>query len=72
MIATLPPGVTFVSLHPNAPGDIETIVPDKAHWRTFEYDLFQSNWLRGLLQREQIVPIGFRALRSVMRNNLLS
>ncbi|HMN29877.1 MAG TPA: ChbG/HpnK family deacetylase, partial [Caldilineaceae bacterium] len=70
MLVTLPAGVTFVSLHPNAPGDIEHIVPDKAHWRTFEYELFQSDWLRGLLQREQIVPIGFRALRTVMRNTM--
>lgn len=66
----LPPGVTYFSLHPNAPGDIETIVPERAYWRTFEYRYFQSERLRDFLKTEQIIPIGYRVIRNIMRNNL--
>jgi chitin disaccharide deacetylase len=65
----LPPGVTYFSLHPNAPGDIETIVPERAYWRTFEYRYFQSQRLRDFLTVEQIVPIDYRAIRNIMRAN---
>lgn len=67
----LQPGITYFSLHPNAPGDIETIGPDLAEWRTFEYRYFQSQRLRDFLAAEQIIPIGYRAIRNVMRTNLL-
>lgn len=67
MLAGLPPGVTYFSLHPNAPGDIETITPERAHWRTFEYDYFRSQRLRDFLAAQGIVPIGYREIRDVMR-----
>ncbi len=63
----LPPGITYFSLHPNAPGDIEAISPDRAHWRTFEYEYFASQRLRDFLAAEGIVPIGYRAIRRIMR-----
>lgn len=71
MLHNLPPGVTYFSLHPNASGDIETIVPERAYWRTFEHAYFQSQRLRAFLQAEQIIPIGYRAIRNVMRSRLL-
>ena len=61
------PGVTYFSLHPNAPGDIEVIVPDRAYWRTFEYEYFQSQRLQEFLAAEGIVPIGYREIRDAMR-----
>jgi hypothetical protein len=64
----LPPGITYFSLHANAPGDIETISPLGAHWRTFEYQYFQSDRLRSFLEREEIVPIGYEELRELMRS----
>lgn len=67
LLANLPPGVTYFSLHPNAPGDIETIVPERAYWRTFEYEYFRSARLRTFLTAQQITPIGYRAIREVMR-----
>lgn len=67
VLRDLPAGVTFFSLHANAPGDIEVINPPRAHWRTFEYTWFQSPAAREILAREQIVPIGYRALRDLMR-----
>lgn len=66
-LRALSPGVTYFSLHPNAPGDIETIAPDRAHWRTFEHDYFRSARLQDFLRREGIIPIGYRALCMLMR-----
>jgi hypothetical protein len=66
-LRALPPGITYFSLHPNASGDIEMIAPDRAHWRIFEHDYFRSQRLRDFLQREEIVPIGYRALCMIMR-----
>ena len=63
----LQPGITYFSLHPNAPGDIEMIDPVNHHWRSGEYDYFRSDRLRAFLEREGIVPIGFREIREVMR-----
>ena len=63
----LPPGITYFSLHPNAPGDIDVIDPHSAQWRTFEYQYFQSARLAAFLEREEIVPIGYEELREVMR-----
>ncbi len=68
----LQPGITYFSLHPNAPGDIEILDPVNHHWRTGEYDYFRSERLRAFLQREEIVPIGFREIREVMRSGELS
>ncbi|CAN5504506.1 carbohydrate deacetylase [soil metagenome] len=67
ILHNLQPGITYFSLHPNALGDIETIDPANAHWRTFEYEYFQSQRLRDFLAAEQITPIGFREIRDVMR-----
>ena len=69
MLRSLPAGsLTFFSLHPNAPGDIDVIIPDRAYWRTFEYNYFRSNRLADFLAQEKIIPIGFRELREVMRS----
>lgn len=67
ILRDLPAGITFFSLHANAPGEIEVINPPRAHWRTFEYAWFQSAAVRELLAAEGIVPIGYRALRDLMR-----
>ena len=57
LLTDLPPGLTYIALHCNAPGDIESIVPPRAHWRTDEYRLFTSGkprrWHRdGRLSRD--------------------
>jgi len=70
LLAHLPPGVTYFSLHPNMPGDIETIVPERAYWRTFEADYFRSHRLRTFLAEQRITPIGYRAIRDAMRRGL--
>jgi hypothetical protein len=66
-IETLPPGVTFFALHCNAPGDIEAIVPPRAHRRTNEYRLFGSGapvrWARDAGVR----VVGMRETRALWR-----
>ncbi len=58
----LPPGITYFSLHPNAPGDVEPLSPEWAAWRVFEYRYFQSERLRRFLDDRGMVPIGYRDL----------
>jgi hypothetical protein len=68
ILRDLPPGITYFSLHANAPGDIEAIDGRSAFWRTFEYQYFQSDRLRRFLEREEIIPIGYEELRELMRS----
>ena len=52
LFSGLPAGLSFLALHPNAPGEIEAIEPASAHIRTAEYELFGDDgsraWLDGL------------------------
>ena len=69
VIRDLPPGVTYFSLHPNAPDDIEAIAgPDVAQWRIFESENIQSERAHDFLQQEGIIPLGYREIRAVMRS----
>jgi hypothetical protein len=67
LVNTIGPGVTYLALHCNAPGDIETIVPDRAHWRTDEYRLFAGDGFARLAAAQGIVPIGMRLVRDTLR-----
>lgn len=66
------PGITYVALHPNAPGDIETITARhpraQPHWRTDEVRLFGSGRPAQWLAAAGIRRSGMRALRDAMRN----
>ncbi|MCB1491298.1 MAG: polysaccharide deacetylase family protein [Rhodobiaceae bacterium] len=68
LIETLPEGLTFVAIHPNAPGDIETIIPPRAHFRTDEYHLLRTGRIHDWLKAAGIPTIGMRALRDLMQN----
>ena len=67
ILETLPPGVTFFALHCNAPGDIEAIVPPRAHRRTNEYRLFGSGAPMRWLADHGIRAIGMREIRTLWR-----
>ncbi len=65
------PGLTFVSLHPNAPGDIESITArhprqDPA-WRTGEYAFLGAGEGDALLTEAGVARTGFRVLRDAWR-----
>lgn len=70
MIDTLPPGATFFAVHCNAPGDIEAIVPPRAHWRTDEYRLFGSGAPMRWIAEAGIRAIGMREVRDLWRGAL--
>lgn len=68
MIEALRPGVTFFSLHPNAPGDIEVIKPELAHCRTDEHRLGQDPGFLRFIEDSGVVPIGFAPLLQRLRS----
>jgi hypothetical protein len=69
MIAEIPTGLTFLSLHPNAPGDIEMINPPRAFFRVDEYHLLQDPSFREYVSDQNVHLIGYRQLRSLFRNH---
>lgn len=67
MIEALPSGATYFALHCNAPGDIEAIVPPRAHWRTDEFHLFRSGAPRRWMAEAGVRAIGMREIRDLWR-----
>ena len=67
LFASIPEGLTFLSLHFNQPGDFETINPEAAHIRTEEYALFRTPRIGEWIREHGIEVIGMRALRDEMR-----
>ena len=67
MFADIPDGLTYLSLHFNAPGDFETIEPDAAHIRTEEYAFFRSGKIAQFLADQNIEVIGMRQIRDKLR-----
>jgi len=70
LIGDLPAGCTFVALHPTAAGEIEAIVPAKAHYRTDEYRILSDPHWTQVLEEEEIATIGFRPLRDLLRGKI--
>ena len=66
-IAGVREGLSFFAFHFNAPGDIETIRPDRAHFRTDEYALFSSGKIEPLLAEYGVTLIGMREIRDRRR-----
>jgi predicted glycoside hydrolase/deacetylase ChbG (UPF0249 family) len=64
------PGVTFVSLHCNAPGDIEDLHPNDADWRIAEYQLFQDQDFLSWVAVQKVQLAGFRPMRDRYREDL--
>lgn len=70
LVANLPQGLTMVALHPNKSGDIEAIVPAKAHFRTDEFRLLSDPSFREFIGQQGIRTIGFRPLRDLLRKRM--
>ncbi len=60
-------GLTFLALHPNAPGELEAIEPATAHIRTDEYHLLRDERFLAWWRAQDVEPIGMRALRDTLR-----
>lgn len=64
-------GLTFVTLHPNAPGDIEAIAAGhpraRPEWRIDEYRLLAAGALDASIERRGLRRTGMRELRDAWR-----
>jgi hypothetical protein len=69
MIAELPEGTTFFSLHCNAPGDIEAISPRWAPWRTDEYRLCGDPGFHRFVVEQGVELMGYRGVRDRYRSS---
>ncbi|SDB37495.1 ChbG/HpnK family deacetylase [Bauldia litoralis] len=67
IFAAVPQGLTFFSMHFNAPGDFEVINPEAAHIRTEEYALFRTGKIAEWIAEFDLELIGMRALRDALR-----
>jgi predicted glycoside hydrolase/deacetylase ChbG (UPF0249 family) len=70
MVDHAAPGITFLSLHCNAPGDIEAMHPDDAAWRIAEYELFQDPDFLSWAAAQDVRLTGFREIRDRYREDL--
>jgi predicted glycoside hydrolase/deacetylase ChbG (UPF0249 family) len=68
-IESLPPGVAHFALHATMPGEIETIAPQHAGWRTREFALFQSGAVAEWCAELGITTIGYREIQLLWREN---
>jgi hypothetical protein len=67
MFAAIPEGLTYLSLHFNAPGDFEAVEPDQAYIRTEEYAAFKSGLIAELVAAHAVEVIGMREVRDRLR-----
>ena len=67
IFAEIPEGLTFLSMHFNAPGDFEVIAPNSAHIRTEEYALFRTPHIGEWVKEFDLEIIGMRGLRDELR-----
>ena len=68
MLADLAPGVTFFSLHCNAPGEMRVISPDWAVWRAAEYRLGTDPGFIEDVRKLDLRLVGFREIRDLYRS----
>ena len=62
------PGITYLSLHASAPGDIEHIHPNDHAWRVAEYNLFGSDDFGSWLASQPFGIAGMREYRDRLRS----
>ena len=66
-VTGLQSGVTHFALHATIPGEIETIAPDHAGWRTREFALFASGAVAEWCAEAGIAAIGYREIQPMWR-----
>jgi predicted glycoside hydrolase/deacetylase ChbG (UPF0249 family) len=68
LFESIPPGLTMLALHPNAPGELELIEPDSAYIRTGEYELFSDPEFKSWVDDLGLDLRGFREMRDALRS----
>lgn len=71
IFAEIPEGLTYLSMHFNAPGDFEIIAPEWARFRTEEYELFCTDLIGQWVHEFGLEIIGMRELRDELRARLV-
>jgi hypothetical protein len=67
IFAEIGPGLTFLSMHFNQPGDFEAVNAEGARIRTEEYALFRTARIGEWIAEFGIEVIGMRGLRDELR-----
>ena len=67
LLGEIGPGLNYLALHFNAPGEIAAIEPEPADIRTEEYALFRSQKMRDVSTSRGFELIGMRGLRDELR-----
>ena len=68
LLRELPAGLTYLALHPSAPGDTEAVFPPGwAKLRMGEYDLLQDPAFKQFVADQGIEIVGYRQLRDSLR-----
>ena len=70
LVRAAPAGLSFLAFHCNAPGDIETIIPERAQWRVDEFNLFSSDTFLEWVRQQGLRLTGFREIRDRYRARL--
>ncbi len=69
MFQNLSEGLTYLSLHFNAPGDFEVVEPEYAHIRTEEYALFKGRRITEWVGERGLTIVGLRDIRDRLRSH---
>jgi predicted glycoside hydrolase/deacetylase ChbG (UPF0249 family) len=67
IFADIPEGLTFLSMHFNAPGDFEAVNLPSSRFRTEEYALFKTPKIKEWIAEFGLEVIGMRPLRDELR-----
>ena len=67
LLTALGPGITYLSLHASAPGDIEHVHPNDYAWRVEEYHLFGDPDFAAWIRDQSFEVSGMRAFRDRLR-----
>ena len=62
------PGITYLSLHCSAPGEVERLHPNDAAFRIAEYELCREPGFLAWVAGQKVALTGFRAIREVWRD----
>ena len=67
LLSELTPGITYLSLHASAPGDVEHVHPNDYAWRVAEYRLFADPTFASWIKGQPFEVAGMRSFRSRLR-----
>ena len=67
LLSEIEPGITYLSLHASAPGDVEHVHPNDYAWRVAEYRLFGDATFVAWIENQPFEVAGMRSFRARLR-----